>query len=54
MLKKKLGSLLRREEGVTATEYAIILALVAVAIVAVVKILGSNISSVFSSAAGAI
>jgi pilus assembly protein Flp/PilA len=54
MLKKKLGSLLRREEGVTATEYAIILALVAVAIVTVVTTLGTDIKNVFSSAAGAI
>lgn len=54
MLKKKLGSLLRREEGVTATEYAIILALVAVAIVTIVGILGTDITKVFSSAAAAI
>ena len=54
MLRKKLGSLLRREEGVTATEYAIILALVAVAIVAVVTTMGTDIKNVFSWAAGAI
>ena len=51
---KKVGSLLRKEAGVTATEYALILALVAVAIIVATTKLGGNISSVFSSAASAI
>jgi pilus assembly protein Flp/PilA len=51
---KKVGSLLRKEEGVTATEYALILALVAVAIIVATKLLGGNVSTVFNSAANAI
>jgi pilus assembly protein Flp/PilA len=51
---KSLGSLRRKQEGVTATEYGVILALVAVAIVLVVTTLGTNISNLFGSAAGAI
>jgi pilus assembly protein Flp/PilA len=43
----------RREEGVTATEYALILALVAVAIIVVVQLLGGNISTMFNSASNA-
>lgn len=53
-MRKNLNSPRHKEEGVTATEYAIILALVAVAIVAVVTTLGTDISNVFSSAGGAI
>ena len=41
-----------REEGQTLAEYALILALIAAVVVAVVALLGSNISSLFSSIAG--
>jgi pilus assembly protein Flp/PilA len=51
---KHFGSLRRKQLGVTATEYGVILALVAVAIVLVVTTLGTNISNLFSSASGAI
>lgn len=51
---KNFGSLRRKQQGVTATEYGVILALVAVAIVLVVSTLGSNISNMFGSAAAAI
>jgi pilus assembly protein Flp/PilA len=40
---------LRREEGQTLAEYALILALVAVAVVGIVITLGGNIASIFSN-----
>ena len=46
--------LLRDERGVTALEYALIAALVAVAIIGAVGLLGTNISSVFSTIANTI
>ena len=48
------GSLRRKQQGVTATEYGVILALVAVAIVLIVTTLGSSITNLFTSAADAI
>lgn len=53
-MSKHFVSLRRKQLGVTATEYGVILALVAVAIVLVVTTLGTNISNLFSSASGAI
>lgn len=53
-MSKHFGSLRRKQLGVTATEYGVILALVAVAIVLVVGTLGTNITNMFSSAAGSI
>lgn len=38
---------LRDEEGVTAIEYALIAALIAVAIIAIVTLIGNQINSVF-------
>jgi pilus assembly protein Flp/PilA len=48
-LLKNLG---RREEAVTALEYALIAALVAVAIVTAATTLGADIASVFTTIAG--
>jgi pilus assembly protein Flp/PilA len=42
------------QEGVTALEYAMIAALVAVAIIGGVSLLGTNVSSVFSTVANTI
>lgn len=42
---------LRNDEGVTAVEYALILGLVAIVIIAAVTLLGENISNAFSRAA---
>jgi len=39
----------RREEGQTLAEYALILALIAVAVIAAVVFLGGNISGIFNS-----
>jgi Flp pilus assembly pilin Flp len=54
-LSRLLGGLaarLRREEGQTMAEYALILALIAVVTAAVIFTLGGQISSVFSSVTG--
>jgi Flp pilus assembly pilin Flp len=47
-----LAGRLRREEGQTMAEYALILALIAVVTAAVIVTLGGSISSVFSSVTG--
>jgi Flp pilus assembly pilin Flp len=47
-----LAAWVRREEGQTMAEYALILALIAVVTAAVIVFLGSSISSVFSSVTG--
>ncbi len=51
---KKFTSLARREEGVTATEYALIIAVVAIIMLVGAKLLGTNLSAVFTSVAGQI
>jgi len=44
------GTSLRREEGQTMAEYAIMLGLIALLVVAVVLVLSGNISDFFTSA----
>ena len=44
----------RNEEGATAVEYALMVALIAVVIIAAVTTLGSNASTKFSTAGSAI
>jgi Flp pilus assembly pilin Flp len=54
-LSELLGGLaarLRREEGQTMAEYALILALIAVVTAAVIVTLGGKISSVFNNITG--
>ena len=54
-LSQLLGGLaarLRREEGQTMAEYALILALIAVVTAAVIVLLGGQISSVFNKVTG--
>jgi pilus assembly protein Flp/PilA len=41
-------SQLRREEGQTLIEYALILVLIAVVVIAVITLLGTQISSIFN------
>ena len=48
---KKFTSFVRREEGVTATEYALIIAVVAIIMLAGARLLGTNLNTVFSSVA---
>jgi pilus assembly protein Flp/PilA len=44
-------SILRREEGATAVEYGIMVALIAVVIIAAVAAIGVNLNGVFSGVA---
>ena len=57
MLQVGLGKLTderRSDRGVTAAEYGLILALVAIAIIAAVTLLGGSLSSIFTSASNSI
>lgn len=44
----------QEEEGVTAIEYGLIAALIAVVIIAAVGLVGDNLNSVFTNIAGAL
>jgi pilus assembly protein Flp/PilA len=48
-MKRRLSS--RTERGATAVEYALMLALIALVIIAAVTLLGANLSSFFAAAA---
>jgi pilus assembly protein Flp/PilA len=48
-LFKKAQRLVRDEEGVTAIEYGLIAALIAVVIIAAVTLVGNNLSAVFQT-----
>ncbi len=50
---KKLIKFLKDEEGVTALEYGLIAALIAVAIIAAVTILGGKVSTTFDTVSAA-
>jgi pilus assembly protein Flp/PilA len=49
-----LTRFLRDEEGATAIEYGLIAALISVAIIAAVGLLGENLTNVFNQIAGAL
>ena len=49
-----LKKFLRSEEGIAVTEYGLLIALVAIALIAVVTVFGNNISSWFSKKTGQI
>ena len=49
---KKLMELVKREDGVTAPEYALIAALIAVVIIGAVTALGGAIQRTFTNIAG--
>ena len=46
--------LTRREEGATLAEYGLLLALIAVVCIAAITVLGTKISSMFTTVAGSI
>jgi pilus assembly protein Flp/PilA len=50
---KRLLEFIKREDGVTAPEYALIAALVAVVIIAAVTLLGSSVQAGFEAIANA-
>ncbi len=49
---KKFISLMKDESGATAIEYGLIAALVAVAIIAAISLLGTQLSNTFNKVAG--
>jgi len=51
-LRTLLSTLIRNESGVTAIEYALIAALIAVAAIAAFTLVGNNLSTTFSTIAG--
>ena len=51
---RKFMELIKREDGVTAPEYALIAALVAVIIIGAVTLLGTNVRAAFNAIANAI
>ena len=51
-MRTLLSNLIRDESGVTAIEYALIAALIAVAAIAAFTLVGTNLSTVFSTIAG--
>ncbi len=53
-LLEKTRSFLVAEDGPTAVEYAVMLALIIVACVAIVQNLGTSVSGTFSSVSGSI
>ena len=53
-LTQKMVSFLRKEDGPTAVEYAVMLALIIVVCIAAITTLGSNANSTFSFVGSAI
>ena len=51
---KKFKELLKREDGVTSSEYALIAALIAVVIITGVRALGANLSTSFTRIAAVV
>ena len=54
LMKKLISRLVSSESGVTAIEYGLIAALVAVVIIGAVSTMGSSLSTTFSSVAGSL
>ncbi len=50
----KLASYMREEDGATAVEYGLMVALIAVAIISMVTLLGTNLGKLFSNIANAL
>jgi len=53
-LKEKIAKFLKSEDGPTAVEYAVMVALIIVVAITAVTTLGTKVSSTFNSAATAI
>ena len=51
---KNLKNLIRSEDGVTAIEYGLIAALIAVAIIAAVTLVGGGLNKTFNNVAGSL
>jgi pilus assembly protein Flp/PilA len=53
-LTRFLGDFLRREDGPTAVEYAVMMALIIVVCIAAVSVLGSNTSNTYNKIGSAV
>ena len=53
-IKAKVANFLRREDGPTAVEYAVMLALIIVVCIAAISALGSNSSNTFNYVGNAV
>ena len=53
-IKQKLVNFLKREDGPTAVEYAVMLALIIVVCIAAISALGSNASNTFTYVANVV
>lgn len=49
-MMKKLGALLKDESGATMIEYGLIIALIAIACILALQLLGNELSTVFNTA----
>lgn len=49
-MKTVISSLVADEQGATMTEYALLLALIAVAVIGALQVLGGNVEAVFTAA----
>lgn len=54
LLVQGAGERLRREDGATAVEYGLMVALIAIVIIAAVTLVGTNLEGVFNDIAGAL
>ena len=53
-MSRKLIARFRSDEGATAVEYGLMVALIAVVIIAGVTLLGTNLAAIFNQVAGAV
>jgi pilus assembly protein Flp/PilA len=53
-MKRFVSRFMTDESGVTAIEYGLIAALIAVVIIAAVSLVGTNLTTVFSTVAGSL
>lgn len=51
---KTFKSMIRDEEGATMVEYGLMLALIAVVCIVAVKLIGTNLSTLFNTVAGSL
>ena len=51
-LLTKIQNFIREEEGASAVEYGLLVALIAVVIIGAVQLLGTNLQATFSNVAG--
>jgi pilus assembly protein Flp/PilA len=53
-LRVRLSAMARTERGASAVEYGLLVALIAIAIIVAVSLLGGNLSSIFDKTANSI